>query len=382
MKYTESKEADNKIQKDVEIIKKIIIKYEKPETIVMFGGFGHGGGSFIKKEEEILPLNDYDIYLITKKPISGEKLEKIGEECSRALHRGGLEIVEYYNQKYDENKFFHVDLHNITLKKLKKPLPLQRIYDLKTSIVILGNKNILRKIPEVKISKSDALRMLFNKLDHFAIAESNSNLLKSIYAVKGFTDSCSSLLIYYGEYTSKYQDRIKKLETLSKIKQIPKEYIDLVKIATNAKLKEGYFIKDVDEFFLKSKKWVGWILKIMIKEHLNIKSNNWKIICQKMYSKLPYIYFNDYLKSKYLFLGQYYLNLRFFLSGLRKREFLIKSLFRWRDAGLIIAMALILYSFGEKKEAEKYLRKLTDKTFPLKQRILKIYSIYYLQKLV
>ena len=136
------------------------------------------------------------MYIITKKPLSGEELERVGEECSRAIGKGGLEIVENFNKEWDEDEFFHVDLHNLTYKKLKNLYPTQRTFDLKTSIVVYGDKNILKSIPDVKISKSDAIRMLFNKLDHFSISENNTDMLKSIYAVKGFTDSCSSLLIY------------------------------------------------------------------------------------------------------------------------------------------------------------------------------------------
>jgi hypothetical protein len=247
--------------------------------------------------------------------------------------------------------------------------------------VVYGDEKILDEIPEVKISKSDAIRMLFNKVDHFALAEKNSKMLKNIYAIKGFNDSCSALLIFYGGYTSRYQDRIKKLKELG---WIPKEYIRLVERATDAKLNEGYSIENTEEFFNQSKKWVEWVFKRIIRDYLGIspQEENWKTICKIMYQKLPYIYFNDYLGSKYLFWGQYYLNVRFFLEGIRKKEFLIKSLFRWRDSGLIIAIALILDGFGEKEEAKKYLKKITSNLDPLQERIMKIYSIYYLQKLV
>ena len=378
MKYTISKEADKKIEEDIKIIQEIILKEFKPISIVMFGGFGHGGGSFKKIGKKIFPLNDYDLYLITKKKLNNEKLEKLGIKCSKALGKGGVEIVEDFNQKYDINKFFHVDLHCIEYKKLKKLYPTQRTYDLKTSLVIFGDKNVLKQVPEVKISKSDPIRLLFNKLDHFLIAEENSEMIKSIYAVKGFTDLCSSLLILNEKYVSRYQDREKIFQKLN----VPDELKKFVSKATKAKLQEGYEIEDVNEFFKNSKKWVEWTLKKILKERLKIKSDDWKIICKKMYEKLPYIYFNDYLKSKYFFPAQYYLNFKFFLESLRKKEFLPRSLIRWKDSGLIIAIALMLYSFNEKKEAEKYLKKITSKTFPLKSRILKLYSIYYLQKLI
>jgi len=380
MKYTISKEADKKIQEDIEVLKKIILKHWKPKAIVMFGGFGHKGGSFKKIKNKIVPLNDYDLYLINNKSISGEELEKVGEECSKALGKEGVEIVENFNKEYDENKFFHVDLHCLEYKKLKSLYPTQRTFDLKTSLIIWGDKNILNQIPNIKISKSDAIRLLFNKLNHFAIAEGNSDILKSIYAVKGFTDSASALLIFYGKYVSKYQDKATEINKLD----LPENYKKFVKIATEAKLNNGYVVKgkNIDEFFEKSKKWVHWTLKKILKEHLKIKSDNWKDICRIIYIKLPYIYFNDYLKSRYLFPAQYYLNIRFFLGALRKKQFLPKSLMRWRDAGLVLGIAMMLFSFEEYREAEKYLKKITNNTNPLKDRLMKLYSIYYLQKLI
>lgn len=377
-KYTGSEEADKKIEKDIKIINKIVLKHFNPKAIVMFGGFGHGGGSYKKEKGEIIPLNDYDLYLVTDKKISGEKLERVGEECSEALGKGGLEIVENYDKKWDEEEFFHVDLHNITLKDLKNPYPTQRTADLKTSIVIYGDEKILENIPEIKISKSDAIRPLFNKLDHFQLAMNNSDMLKKIYAVKGFTDLCSCLLIYYGGYVPTYQERSEVFQK----KDFPKELKENIKKATDAKINKGYEVENFQEFFEESQKWVKWGLKKILKDSLKIESDDWKVVCKRAYKELPYKYFNDYLGNKFLFWGQYYLNIKYYFEGKRKGENLWRALTSWRDAGLIIAIALILYSVGEKKEAEKYLRKLTKDTKPLKERILKLYSVYYLQKLV
>ncbi|VVB83578.1 Uncharacterised protein [uncultured archaeon] len=378
MKYTTSKQADEKIEQDLKIIKNLVLKEVKPIAIVFFGGFGHENGSFKKIKGKITPLNDYDLYLITKKKISNEILEELGKKCSAAIGRGGLEIVENFEQTYDENKFFHVDMHCIPYKNLQKLYPTQRTFDLKTSLVVYGDKDILKKIPDVKISKSDAIRLLFNKMDHFAIAEGNSEKIKSIYAIKGFIDLCSALLILQGKYSSKAQDREKAFQEID----VHKELKSLVSKATKAKLYGGYEIEKVNSFFEESKKWVEWTLKKALQRDLNERTEDWKALCKEAYKKLPYNYFDDYLGSRFLFPAQYYLNLRFFAEGLRKKEFLIKSLMHWRDAGIIIAISLILYSLNEKKEAEKYLKKLTGNTQPLKDRILKLYSIYYLQKLV
>jgi len=378
MKYTVDREADKKVEEDIKILTGIILQKITPKAIVMFGGFGHGGGSFRKIGKKIVPLNDYDMYIITGNLPGNETIKELEVECSNAIKRGGKEIVSNFNEQYNINDFFHVDLHFVDYKKLGKLYPTQRTYDLRTSLVIFGDKSVLMNIPLVKIPKSDAIRLLFNKLDHFAIAEGNSEIIKSIYAVKGFTDLCSALLILQGKYVSSYQEREKIFQSMD----VPEELKKLVKEATESKLHKGYSVKDTEDFFEKSKRWVEWGLKKILKEYLKTKSDNWKDICKIAYKKLPYTYFNEYLKCRYLFFGQYYLNIKFFEVGIKEREKLSRALFRWRDAGLIIAIALILYSFKEQEESKKYLRKLTGNISPLKERILKLYSLYYLQKLI
>ena len=105
MKYTVSKEADKKIEENMKVIKRIIINRFNPLAIILFGGFGHGGGSFKKLGGKIIPLNDYDFYIITKKKISDDLLEQVGEECSKAIGMGGVEFVENFNKEYDPTQF-------------------------------------------------------------------------------------------------------------------------------------------------------------------------------------------------------------------------------------------------------------------------------------
>jgi len=83
-----------------------------------------------------------------------------------------------------------------------------------------------------------------------------------------------------------------------------------------------------------------------------------------------------------MFLAQYYLNIKYTLNCWRKGEKIIKPLLDWRDVGLKVAIPLFLYLYGEKELAEKYLKKVSSKTQPLKQRVLDLYGYYYLQRLI
>ena len=42
MKYTTSKQADERVERDLKIIKEIVLKKINPIAIIFFGGFGHG----------------------------------------------------------------------------------------------------------------------------------------------------------------------------------------------------------------------------------------------------------------------------------------------------------------------------------------------------
>ena len=70
MKYTHNKEYNEKVENDLRIIKEILIKETNPISIILFGGFGKGEGSVQKIKNKVVPLNDYDIYLITKNKLT------------------------------------------------------------------------------------------------------------------------------------------------------------------------------------------------------------------------------------------------------------------------------------------------------------------------
>ena len=118
--------------------------------------------------------------------------------------------------------------------------------------------------------------------------------------------------------------------------------------------------------------------KILVSE-LNLKKDDWDYVIRQTYKKLPYIYFKPYLKFNLFFL-QYYLNIKYVLNSFRKKEFLIKPLLRWRDSGIILGVILMEYLYGSK--SKYYLKKITSNTEPLKTRILKLYALYYTQRLV
>ena len=162
-KYTYNEKYDKGIEKQLEIVKDILIKETKPISIVLFGGFGKGEGMVDKNGK---PLNDFDIYVVGRKRLSDEECDRLSVKCSTALGRGGLDFVEHADEEYDEDKFFHVDIRFIDYDKVGKLLPTQRTFELKNSSQIIYGEDIFNKIPDIEVPDSDAIRILFNKMDH------------------------------------------------------------------------------------------------------------------------------------------------------------------------------------------------------------------------
>ncbi|SVB90683.1 uncharacterized protein METZ01_LOCUS243537, partial [marine metagenome] len=57
----------HRISSDLDLITQIILnEFTNIESIVLAGGFGRGEGSVLIVDNDIQPINDYDIYIITK----------------------------------------------------------------------------------------------------------------------------------------------------------------------------------------------------------------------------------------------------------------------------------------------------------------------------
>lgn len=379
-KYTKvSKEADLKVQEDLNKIIKIIVKRINPISIILFGGFGKGEGMVEVNGKKITPLNDYDIYVVNKGNINEKLLDSTALECAKAIGKEGLDFVEHSEEKYDRNKFFHIDLRNLNYNKLHKLLPTQRTFELKNSSQIIYGEDVRHKMPSVVVPISDAIRILFNKMDHLLIAEDKNKEIKAIYSIKAFLDLCSALLIFKKDFAGCYEERNKIIKKYD----FPKELIYYINWATKFRNKPDFNnIRDVNLIYEEAKKWIAYGFKYIITKYLKLFSDDWKVIAREVYKKLPYKYFNSYLPSRFLFFLQYYLNIKYVLTCFRKREFIIKPLFSWRDVGLKLSIPLFLYLYGEKRLSKYYLKKITSKINPLKQRILDLYGYYYLQKLI
>jgi hypothetical protein len=399
MKYTKSDKADRIVEKDLEIIKKIIVQEIHPQSIVLFGGFGRGEGSYEIHRGKVIPLNDYDMYVVTKKKISDERLEDIGMKCSRAIHKGGGEFVENFKEVYDKNKFFHVDLRWLNYNKLKKLKKINRTYELKYGSTIIYGEDIRKKINDISVPLSEAFRYLINPACHLLVVMDERRLKgkwqkdEKFYAqhhiVKTYLAIASSWIISEGRFKANYTDTVKEFSRLYKTKfpKLTKKVEEALNLKTNVHKR----MDKLGERWIEARDDLTFAFEYISKKHLNIEAKNIQELITKLHKKLPYIYFTPYIPlpkflAKMAFPSQFLLNVLYF-----KRTGYHKVLQSWKDVGLRIAFSafLLLHAVDNKELLDmtySYIRTFA----PIKKktwedlRIALLYSFdkYYSQKLI
>ena len=400
MKYTSSKRADKKVEEDLGRIKEIIVKELNPISIILFGGFGRGEGTYEVVNNEVVPLNDYDFYVVTKKKIPEEKIEEVGKKCSDSLGKGGGEFVEEYNKIYDKEKYFHVDLRWLDYNKLGKLKRINRTYELKHGSTVIYGEDVRKKINEIKVPVSEAFRYLTNPVGHLLLCMDERRLKGRFmkdekfyllhHAIKTYLALASSLIISEGKFEPNYRETVKECKRIYK-KKFP-GLIKKIEWALDLKLSpKNRKTKNIRKLWFETIKDLTFVLKYISKKNFGIKSEGVIDLTKRLYKKLPYIYFAPYLPlprplTRIAFPSQYILNLLYF-----KRTGQVKSLLRWKDAGLRITLAgfLLLNALDDKEvlnEAYKYIKTFSpikSKTWGgLREGVLYGFDKYYSQKII
>jgi len=97
MKFTQNKQINKKIESQLNTICKEILNSVNTKSIILAGSFGYGEGPVKIKKEKVYPFNDYDIYIITKKPISSEKIDEIASKTANKIGYRGIKYFYNFN---------------------------------------------------------------------------------------------------------------------------------------------------------------------------------------------------------------------------------------------------------------------------------------------
>ncbi len=214
---------------DTKIIIDSILEFN-PISIILYGGYGRGEGSWVKiAEKKYTPYNDYDILIIYDKKLASVNFKKLASELARDI---GIRWI---------------DIGQITINNLCRYKPSIYSYDLKYgSKVIYGDKNILLHIPDYKssdLSLKEGEILFFTRLwtllgsldqDAFRVElkDDQSRFFRNQMA-KAILAVVDILLLQKGLYHTSYKSRVERLTTYYSHRQ---DIIDLANWALEEKL--------------------------------------------------------------------------------------------------------------------------------------------------
>ncbi len=212
--YTVSDEADKKIQSDMDFIVSEIKKAD-PEviSIILTGGFSRGEGPVKLVDEKVLPYNDYDIQIVSKKKLGKEEADKISVEISKKLGYRGIDNFYPFRkeeQRIDNN--FYIDLKWDTVSDLRKLLPRIRNYELRNNSKVLYGMDIRKVIPNFSLKDmplSEGAKLLLDRMSQLIEYYSSEGKYEqeclSYFVQQAYVAACTSLLLLSGKYQIGYK---------------------------------------------------------------------------------------------------------------------------------------------------------------------------------
>ena len=91
------KKADECIQQYLDTItKEIVAAIPDVISIILMGGFGRGEGAVLKADKSYMPVNDFDMYIVTKRLLPDKFLEGLATGISRKFGWGGKAHAEAF----------------------------------------------------------------------------------------------------------------------------------------------------------------------------------------------------------------------------------------------------------------------------------------------
>ena len=225
------------INEDLSVISNIITKnVPDVSNLILVGGFGRGEGSIISYNNQIIPINDYDIVIISKTNILNRKVHFLKKKILNSI------------------SIKHIDIINIKKKNLKKLKKTIFNYDLKySSHVFYGNIDILNNLPNYNniMPYSEIKRPLFVYLSALLLSFPKFSEYKDSTPINKFWiyhQICKSILGWsmaklclMKGYHSSYLVRNQNFQNFFYNNKIE---CNLVNIATNFKLKPTLEVPD------------------------------------------------------------------------------------------------------------------------------------------
>lgn len=315
-RYTKQEQFDGFIQNQLNIVVAEIRKaIPNIVSIILMGGYGRGEGAVkIKKDGQPQLINDFDMYIVTEKYIPDNFLEKLAFRCSKLLGKGGIAHPERFEEQYDLEKFFHIDIRCLVRGRLKNLLPTIRYYEMKHNSIVLWGENVLEEFPEIKVEdipKPEALRIIMNRMMLLLMVfkpkflqQKMSNDEREImfyYITKSYLTIVESLLLFAHKYQPNYTQRTKVFNRIFSqefpflSKRLP-DLIEKVNFYTKFKFQPKKINDNPVVSWDECRQSLEIVFHYCLENFLGKKlPTKWQLLARELKSNLAKKYFNPYI---------------------------------------------------------------------------------------
>lgn len=425
-KFNIDKMIDRKMETIVSEVRKNI---PEVKSIILMGGYGRGEGAIEIHKGAPRLVNDFDMYIVTNKQMGDDFLEEVAMKCSKRIGVGGFAHPEKFEDSYDFNKFFHVDIRSLSERSLPSLLPSVRYYEMKNSASIIWGENSLKKFPAFEpkdIPLSEGLRLIMNRMmllimsfypkftkDKNSMSRAERDIM-GYYIAKSYITMGEALLLLSGDYKPTYRGRAKEFRKVykSKFPGLHKELPELgekVHFFTEYKMfPRPDKVDPLKEWFI-CREYMGKVMKHCLEKIVKGRiPEDWSSVSSFLDKNLPKPYFMPYVEH---FLSRKGLN----VSPARRVALMgLQMLLNWKyysklraegkaklgtmglkDRGIKILhiTPMVLFSVDSKGNEDKGMIRKAAKEIngffkageiknweDLKSAYLKAYRVYYLQR--
>lgn len=172
-----------------------------PQAIYLVGGYGRGEGAWYEDMFGIHPFNDFDLAVITDRPLSDEKTEILRKELAKEVGIRWVDI-DYYTLDYLKN--MKPSIHNVDL--------------LEGGLLIYGEDVIAHNkisLNAQEIDSSDILTLYWTRMWTFLGSWNgmfhNLNIEEARFyknqMAKGLLAACDMRLVKLHKYTTSYREK-------------------------------------------------------------------------------------------------------------------------------------------------------------------------------
>lgn len=194
-----------KFDKDCKILVEGILGAmdKAPEAILLCGGYGRGEGAWFEDENgNPTPYNDYDVAVITEKPLSREKYKVLRKDLASEIGINWVDIDCYTQFQLTRMR---PTIHNVDL-----------FY---ASTLLWGDKNWNqnRTLNPKKIGKGDITRLYYTRMWTFLGPITEKKIDLDIVGSRFFCNQmakavlagCDMRLVAKHQYTTSYKERVR-----------------------------------------------------------------------------------------------------------------------------------------------------------------------------